>query len=66
MEKKRKILYSACVRHLKKNDRFPNYFAYCSHYAKTAVSNELTPADECYEIPASDTKDGRPCVVYFE
>lgn len=62
----RKAVYKACVRHLKKNDRFSNFFVYCSHYAKTVVLNELTPSDECYEIPALDTKNGLPYVVFFK
>lgn len=64
-QRQRKKLYNECIRHLKNKTKL-NYFEFCSHYAKTVVSNELNPLDEAYEISSLDTKNGCPYVVYFE
>lgn len=64
-ERQRKKLYNECVRHLKNKTKL-NHFEFCSHYAKTVVSNELDVLDESYEISSLDTKNGCPHVVYFE
>lgn len=56
-------LYAACVRHLK--NRGENQFIAAAYYADVAVSKELTPDTDHYEIPSVDTKHGRPVVIDF-
>lgn len=65
-EKQRKTLFKACVRELKLKGGYRNLFKVAADYARAAVSGELFPESECYEIPAGDTKHGRPVTVYFE
>ena len=64
-EIQRKTLFRALVRNLKLNSWHNNIFKYASEYARSVVSNELTPDSTHYEISGVDSKCGRPVVVEF-
>ena len=65
-EKQRKTLFKACVRNLKIKGCYNNLFKLASNYSRVAVNAELFPESDHYEIPALDSKNGRPVTVYFE
>lgn len=64
-EHQRKILFKACIKHLKIQGCYKNLFRLASNYSKVTVEQELMPDDDHYEIRSLDTKHGRPVVVEF-
>lgn len=60
----RKRIYGACVKNLRMSPYYSNYLTYCKHFTDE-VMNEVLPEEEGYEIGSYYTKDGIPCVVYF-
>lgn len=64
-EHQRKMLFKACIKHLKIQGCYKNLFRLASNYSKVTVEQDLTPESYHYEIPCWDTKHKRPIVVEF-
>ena len=66
IERRRKILYKACIKHLnpQRNNTGLKYFAWCAHFAGIAAE-ECDIANSSYELSDFYTKSRNPIIVDF-